>query len=61
MSERPVTLVSLATLRDQLAQAEQAYPELRRGLRAALVEVERVLGQPTPPPRRDRRRVEGLR
>jgi hypothetical protein len=53
---------SLAELQAQLRAALVAYPELRRGLSAALADLERAQGGArTELARRDRRRVDGLR
>ncbi len=46
----------------ELTAVLKVYPELRRGGRQLLAEIDRVLGTPTPAEEssRDRRRVDGL-
>lgn len=51
----------LATLRRELAQARDAYPALRRGLSAALADIDRALGVQAAPradQRHNRERIE---
>lgn len=68
MSESPTTttravgasVVALVELRAHLLEARDYYPELTRGINAALAALDRRLGLPPETPRRERR-GQGLR
>ena len=54
------SVAALVELRAHLLEARDFYPELTRGINAALAAVDRRLGLPSDTPRRDRR-GQGLR